>query len=572
MKKVPSKAPKVSKALKTGKTLKTSRAPKKIKPTPPQPSLRPLYWVLALLFVVAILAAILIGFIRLNQKPLAAFLPQEGIVALLEWEKDQFPAETQGESTTIVPALEQLTGLPLAQLPKEWWSHPFGLLLMDQGEEEDAWVLFAQGVSRQALKENLNQIEAFSFQKPLSTFAQGLQFNFGLSSPYIFLSSSSQAIEALKQVASQKTAVLENEPAFKKAQAHVADQAWLRAYVQLDKVNLPPFPTLHYTLSALSVVAPQAAFSLEEKNQGLLLSSWLPFASSAPEPRSEEKTRILKQMAKGIPAQSAALFTAGPNLTQQWQATLTDLSRMNPAYGVILESLVRSQVEALFGGNVNLRNDLYPLLEGRYAAVLDQAEAGYALGMVVEHEDQRFVEVKLDKLLNGFYALIGRLNPRIKEVSLPDGTQSRELVAHPQQAEKTQEIYKNWTLTCLSAEGEGSSTLKAELLRGLCYTVTVDRFYLATNQSLLERMLQATEGKIPSLAEAPAFRQSLNQLQGRGEERSYVDLEKLTPLLAKSSALKKLSWLPFLSHLKQITWVKDVSSQGVRVEGLIRVK
>src|SRR5690606_36675453 len=165
--------------------------------------------------------------------------------------------------------------------------------------------------------------------------------------------------------------------------------------------------------------------NLTSKSDGHNCNPAVTLPNSPGERRVIEAPSPLQDRARYAPADSTAFFAAGPQLTQQWQATLTELSELNPAYGVILESLVRAQVQELFGGNVNLRNDLYPLFEGRYAALLGQGEAGYSLGLVMEHEDKTFVEVKLDKRSNGFYALVGKLNPQIKVVTLPDGSESR---------------------------------------------------------------------------------------------------------------------------------------------------
>jgi len=588
---------------------------------PPSRSVRSL--ILAVLFTLAVLAVIVIGLLSVKAEPIESFLPQAETVGFLEFEEGTLPAGLQtSEGQTVIPALQALTHLPLSKLPASWWDHPFGVALIQQEDGSNAWVFFAEGPSRRQMMKDLQSTGlengGLKTEEPLYTYAQGLNFNFGFSNHHVFITHNPQAIDALKAVELESAPVLLNDALFQKAQSHTSARAWVRGYAQTEKIKLPEYPAFQYAISSMSHVAGQVMLSVREQSGGLQVGTWVNLNEPLKEKQEIGQQGSLEEMAQYIPYESAALFVAGPNLTQQWQNTLTQLSELNPAYGVVLESLVRAQVQDFFGGSVDLRNDLYPLFEGRYALALGQGENGFSVGMVVEHNDKGFAEVKLDKLLKGFYALVGKLNPQVKVVDLPDGTQSRELVANSQNADELQEEYAELNLTCLSAQVKDFSNLKAELLRGFCYTTTPERFYLATSQALLKQMLDATNNDTLTLGDATEFKQALAQTSNRPDQLTYLNMAHLAPLLAKTAPVERTevaiaeaveeevaanpaaeeeAELPesesesaeqtmpaqeavetpeatflltsFLGQLGQSTWVKHSQSDGVSFEGFV---
>lgn len=571
---------------------------------------------IAVVFVLIVILGILIGLLVVNKQPVTAFLPAEQTVGVFEFENDSLPGELEGVS--LIAALQSITGLPLSDLPETWWDQPFGVVLMEQEGGENVWVLFAQGASRRAMMNDLQtsglETGSFKADPAVYTYAQGLSFSFGFSNHHVFISHSQQAIDTLEAVDIEQLSTLEDDVEFLSTQDHVPNSAWMKVYLQTGKVSLPSFAAADYAVSSMGHAADYIAIAIDDTNRGLDVTTWLSLARPKGINEVFEMQVAADEMARYIPGDLTAAFATGPNLTEQWQATLTDLSHINPAYGVILESLVRAQVQELFGGNVNLRNDLYPLFEGAYAAVVAQEQAGYSIGLVVEHDDKGFVQVKLDKLLNGFYALVGQLNPQIKEVTLPDGSVSRELVANAQNAEETQEEYGGVTLTCLSAEVSDIATLKGELLRSFCYAATPELFYVATSKTLLQQMLDATEDKSVALSSVNEFKQGLNQ-SGDGNEVAYVDMNRFADLLSRATMieievpiedteetevesgeeelgeedssetdeeeiedepvpefeiLQQESLLAlFLAQLGKSTWVKTVESDGVLIEGLV---
>jgi hypothetical protein len=341
-------------------------------------------------------------------------------------------------------------------------------------------------------------------------------------------------------------------------------RAWAKVYLNPKLYLSQEASRSDLLMNPLSFAMDHAAFALRQKPEGMqfnglasLNKDLLSLASSG-----QDRLRFSYELTNQLSEEEAAIYMGGKNLSDEWQNTLKTLANMNPAYGILLESLLRAQVAQLFGDEVSLRDDLYPLFEGEYALSVGSEKKIPTYLLILSHQDEEFVGIKLEKLMKGFAFLSSRLAPKLEIVTLPDGTESRELVAGGATGEETEEDYQGYGVHCLQTTEDAPG--------GFCYTVGPDWLALSNSRNQLLKTIDLQTSPESSLAQSPLFRGSVKQLSKVTDEITYVQPNKLMEILEKypKMALAK----PYLSHFSAATWVKRMFDDGVSVEGFVLTK
>ncbi|MFH1012314.1 MAG: DUF3352 domain-containing protein, partial [Candidatus Peregrinibacteria bacterium] len=242
----------------------------------------------------------------------------------------------------------------------------------------------------------------------------------------------------------------------------------------------------------------------------------------------------------------------------EWESALKTLSELNPTYSILLEGAIQAQLNRLFGANVKLRDDIYPLFNGEYALDLFVTEDNnLGIQLILGHKNEKQIKEKMEKLAEGFSLLAAQFTPKIKTVTLPDGTLSREMVADADNLKELRENVENVTVDCTESK---------ETVYGFCYAVTNEVLILSNRLNGVKTVMDAKD----VLANNPAFREALSNLSKVNEEMTFLDFQNARKLLDLTRFGALLN--PYLQNLDAVTWVKHQFDDGVSTEGYVLIK
>lgn len=513
----------------------------------------------------------------LTNRSVTTLLPAEKTIATLELEDLTLPPRLSQETVLDLLGLTAVVkgsfGLDMATLQHQLPQGRMGLALLDDGTPENKLVLFLRSPTHGkalAFMKTLalpdETLTIFGDKKhPIYSYPKGQAFVFGFVGPYLFVAKQPETIQLIQQVDQQKLPSLDSDLQFQKSLANLPRQAWARGYLNLQALSFGAGSQLGQTVAPLKNILNHLTLTVRKEYNGFHFNTLLsvqPDALALSKGESAKSSPALRGLADSLGSKKLAAYLGGSNLSAEWQNTLETLSQLNPSYGIILEGILRAQVSKVFGDDISLGDDLYPLFEGEYAVALERLE-GDALGvkLLLKHSDRTFAEIKLKKMLAGFRMLAAQFSPRVKSVTLPDGTESKELVADATRLLESDETYKGTEIHCLEI---------TDSPYGLCTAVTDQLVILSNHSESIRETIDLGDSPKFVLSQSQAYRQSLSNLSAVNDEVTFVDLGNATPLLKAIPAAAMIGNL--LDPFEAVTWVKHVFTDGVSTEGYLLLK
>ena len=504
---------------------------------------------------------------NLPQEPVADHLPAEETLMYLEVNDLKFPSKLQSkiaeDQTKLAETVGQVFGIDLPGILSTWGKDHMAYAMLKDELGKNHPIFFVQATSKHSAlnyfrslllpNEELLMTEGAD---PIYSFAQGQAFNFTFVDKYVAFAKEPKALEMLNRDDSPD---LQKDEIYLKSINNLPRNKWVLGYVNFRKLSFGENVAVNNIVEPLKHAIHHLAFTVRKDQEGFHFNSFLNLNKNLLSlDKGESRTKFAYELTNYILDDNIALYIGGANLEAEWQNTLETISNLNPAYGIILEGILRAQANNIFGGQIDLRNDLYPLFAGEYALALGQDEVGKTVSLILAHEDRDFAEAKLEKLSGGFRFLAAKFAPQIKVVELPDGTESRELVPDNSRVKETEEKHGGYDVKCTEVSGTD---------HGFCFAVT-DEIIIVTNskKSILDTI--DLDGRL--LSENADFRKSLSNLSKISDEVSYLDFDNFTAMQADNSYIQAL--MPLLSKLQAASWVKHYFTDGVSTEGYILVK
>jgi hypothetical protein len=511
-----------------------------------------------------------------SQKSIAHFLPDDKTVAYIEFKDFVLPAKLENNKSLFQEKFEQVFKKLFNadfKFAVKWANGRFGMVLIENIDGKSTPVIFMQTGSR---RETLNFFKQFALPEeeltksgtirlPIYSYPQSQSFNFAFIGPYTFIADSISPIKMIQETYSGERPALINQKDYQKSLSNLPRQDWVRGYINFQSLNFKDDIAIKNIIEPLKNVINHIAFTVRKNLDGFHFNT---FVNLAPEllslkENNRDKTRFAYKLTDDISAKDLALYIGGANLSQEWQNTLDTIANLNPAYGIILEGIIRAQISKVFGDNVDLRNDFYPLFEGEYALAIGKSEEKNRLNisLILSNSDQEFAKTKLAKMMDGFKYLAAQFAPKLREVVLPDGTISRELVADTSKLQETSETYEGYEVHCVEVVNTSS---------GFCYTVTDELIVIANNRDTATGTIDLTLSPKYMLSQHQPFRQTISNLSKVSDEITFIDIQKFMSLIAD----KPLGILiePFLKEFNAVSWVKHYFDDGMSTEGYILIK
>ena len=526
-----------------------------------------------------------------TNKSITHFLPTQKTVAYFELEDMSLPPKLNQNTVSSLLSFNPLIQKNLKEFQDIIKGRLGAAFIQNKNNKNDLVLFFRKGSEKKTLeyfKKLGLKDEQLTISDGIYSYPQSQTFVFSFIGPYIFMAKDANAIKIIQSVFQKKTSSLNDDKDYQKTLANLPKNSWGKGYLDIKLLVANSADPLSLIVDPLKYVINHFALNIRKQQNGFHFNT---LTSINPKLLPSDKvytdsTLFTYKLADFVGSKNLAVYIGGSNLGDEWENTLKTISGLNPAYGVILEGILRAQVSKIFGDNVSLRNDIYPLLNGEYALSVERfgisdvefqnqtkntsklpkipklnIQDSLGVKLILKHSDKKFAEIKMQKLLKGFRLLATQFAPRLKVLTLPDGKTNKELVADSAQIKETSTSYKNYTINCLDV---------TDSIYGFCYLVTNTLIIMASNSSSVEETIDLSSNSSNAISQSKSFKQILGKLSAVSDEITFINFDNITGLLS-GFELSSVITNPFNS-LDSTAWVKHYFKDGVSSEGYLLLK
>jgi len=513
------------------------------------------------------------------------FLPAQKTVAFFELEDSTLPPklsqQTLFDLTGVSALLDKTFGLNIKDVQDHLTQGRLGFALIKEKEDGGNLVLFFRTRSK---SDTLKYFQSLGLQNEkfitvgekkdiIYMYPQSHSFAFSFIGPYFFLSQNIESLKDIQSVYQKKETSLYEDIEYQKSLANLPRTAWGQGYLNVKLLSFPDNNPLNLLADPLKTIINHFALAIRKQQNGFHFNTLLSINPSLLSLNKgyTDSTRFAYSLADYIGSKNLAVYIGGANLSDEWQNTLETISNLNPAYGIIMEGILRAQVSKIFGDKVDLRNDIYPLFDNEYAVAFESIphvssvnnSETFTLGikLILKNDDRNFANTKLEKLLEGFKMLAAQFAPKLKVFTLPDGTESKELIADATRLQENKETYKDYEIDCLVVE---------ETSYGFCYTATDQLIVISNNADSIKETIDLSVSPKFVLSQSQSFRKALSNLSAISDEITFVSLDNFRSLLKDTKFGPTADNL--FSSFDAVTWIKHYFNDGVSTEGYLLLK
>ncbi len=528
------------------------------------------------LVVIGLIITQLLNF--LPQKSIANFLPADKTLVFLEAKDLELPTKLQNvinplwrektqSQNRMAEVLGSTFGVDFINIQESWGKGHIAFALIQKDDLTSNPVLFIKTRSkRKALKyfKSLTlpeeTIQSEGGNNPIYSYSQGQPFSFAFVGNFVAIAKEKTALGFVQDALMEEGNALSEGEKYQKSINNLPRNKWILGYVNFRKLTFKDNAAISNIIEPLKHTINHFAFTVRKNPGGFHFNTFLNLNQNLLSLQEDGKGGFAYELTDYVLSDNLAFYFGGANLEAEWQNTLSTISNLNPAYGVILEGVIRAQISDIFGSEIDLRNDIYPLFEGEYAVAIGIKEGKKEVSLILSHSDKDFVKKKLKKLSQGFRFLASKFAPKVHLVTLPDGSESRELIPDEDSILESKESHGGYEVNCIEVSNTDS---------GFCYSAT-DELIIMTNskESIVDIIELNDESTV--LSQEPSFRKTLGNLSKVSDEITYINIEKATELLSGNAYIMALK--PLLDNFDATSYVKHYFADGVSSEGYILIK
>ena len=500
------------------------------------------------------------------QPSVSTLLPAEKTVTYIEVNSLRLPTklEADADQMKLAESLGQPFGLDLIPALESFAGNGLAFALLKNGSAPNEPLLFIKTRTKSG---TLSYLESLALpnekltkteeKNPTYSYPQSQSFAFRFMKKYVVIAKSPEALKMLDDLNGKALSDNEN---FNKSINNLPRRSWITAYVDFKNLTFSQNPAVNSIIEPMKNAIRHVALAVRKDQEGFHFNTFLNLNKDLLSlERGESSGQFTYDLTNYIPEENVALYIGGANLEAEWLNTLETISNLNPAYGVILEGMVRAQANEVFGSQVDLRNDIYPLFQGEYALSVGNGTESREISLILAHDDRQFAEKKLKKMAQGFRFLAAKFAPKVVTVELPDGTESRELVPDNGKLEETEETIDGFTVNCVEVTGTTAA---------FCYTATDEIIIMSNSKKRLMATIDLKNTQL--LSESANFRKSIANLSKVSDEVTYINFDNFYKLTAGNQYIQAMQ--PLLSKLEAGSYVKHYFTDGVSTEGYVLVK
>ncbi len=252
-------------------------------------------------------------------------------------------------------------------------------------------------------------------------------------------------------------------------------------------------------------------------------------------------------------------FAGGHDLTKELNRLDEIFTAGTKTSSLLFQGILEAQKQKYLGKDISLNNDVYPLLKGEYLATISGDLNKPGLALILELKDKNSDSLHFEKIVNAFIKTSAVFEPKIQDVTLPDGTKGQEVVASPEQVTRSDEVYEEVNITSLQVGNTGWS---------FHYAISGNKLLINTSKDGLFRMIDRNIGKNnTSLKNSDLYRQQVQPIFGSADEVMYTKIQVLLGKFGETFGLKKDDFAkiitPYLAPWNSVSTTKNFFDDGI---------
>ena len=223
-------------------------------------------------------------------------------------------------------------------------------------------------------------------------------------------------------------------------------------------------------------------------------------------------------------------FIGGGELEGQLQSLGEVFGSSGKVQELVFEGILNGAVGTYFTDDIDLKIDIYPLLQKEYLIAMHDNNA---ITIILELADIENDKIRVSTLVNSFMRSGSIFAPRIVEVELEDGTTGEEIQVIPEEMKKSNEQYRGYDITVINV---GSKPW------GIYYAYVLDNLVVTTQREVLNEIIEIAIGERQGFSGSSKYKKVLSNLLGSSDETAYLDLSPYVEIMDKAKPVNAVSW------------------------------
>jgi hypothetical protein len=523
----------------------------------------------------------------------ATFLPKDSTIALVQININPRHEQVQRFYNSLSPfeifhpnSIENLINEKLdinyESEVKPWINRQIGAALLEkkQHESEADLVFFIETRDKGETKKFLESRGLKSKEDYLISdeyngneifrYALSQTFNFTFINNYLVVGDNEEVIKSIIDSSKDSKKRLIEAPEYKKVSQNLPITTFAFAYLDVHKLinflktndqfmsekgrELIAFEPFLKIYKAYGITVSMEDKSIAIQSFDLLDSNYLQGRDFM-----NFDTKFRAKFLELIP-QNVKFYAGGLNLRKQLQRFSEIFNVGGEVSYLIFEGALRSLKSEYFGDEINLEDDLYPLLQEEYLlAVTDEGDA-QATMVILGLKDPLLDKDSIDVIAESFIRKSALLAPKVVEVELEDGTVSKEIQTVPYEITKSKQEYKGYSINVLKVGNENW---------GVFYIIIDDKLIITTKLDSIKKSIDLFIDPATSFQTSEINKSNIQPVIRTSDEIIFFDLE----YLFDNFITEKPEWLaPYLEPFKYMSFGKNYFKDGISTINYIKIK
>jgi hypothetical protein len=252
-------------------------------------------------------------------------------------------------------------------------------------------------------------------------------------------------------------------------------------------------------------------------------------------------------------------YTGGLDLKKQIQRYADLFSAGGEVSYLIFEGMLRAQKSTYLGSEIDLEEDIYPLLQGEYALAVTGEDEEKATMLLLELADPLRDRDKIESIADSFVRKSAVLAPKIVEVELEDGTILEEIQTVPEEIIRSTGDYRGYEMNILTV---------GQQPWGIYYLIMDDVLTISTKKDNLQKSIDLFIDSQGSVKNSYLYRELISPILRTSDEVLFFD----TDFILSSSPELVPEWMtPYLEPFAFVSAGKNYFKDGISTIHYIKI-
>lgn len=479
---------------------------------------------------------------------LATMLPKDRVVALTQMSVNPHHEQVQRfyeelnkydvyHPNNMHIILDSLLNTDVTQEVYPWLDRQVGAAVLQQDEangETDIVLFFETNNKEQTLSflesRGLQTQDDYLLNEPyegveIYRYALSQTYNFMFLNNYLVVADSESVLQSVIDADKKYKKQLIADNLYQKVSQNLPVNYLMFGYVDMDKARevlkqneafmsqkgkellaFEPFLKLYNAFGLTAVmengnIALQSFTALDEEY--LVGKDFIDF-------ETKYRANLLDYVSKDL-----VFFVGGFDLQKQFHRYADIMSAGGDVSYLIFEGMLRAKKNEYIGTEIDLEEDIYPLLGGEYGFAINNREGYEATTILVELGDPLKDKEIIESIIDSFIRKSAILAPTVIEVELEDGTKMEEIQTLPEEIVRSTEDYHGYEINVLTV---GSQPW------GIYYVIVDDVFIATSQKEQIHASIDLFINQNESVKNSAIYRESISPVVRTTDEALYVDV------------------------------------------------